>query len=259
MNDATKLLIAGVIIAVIALGSVLIEPAVETTVVKTTVEKTTDIDINLFPPRRLEMLSPAYSEKAAYGDDLLRVHFDLSQNEEGIESKLIFGLHNNSEQPITIIWDYCSIRLPDGNTCNVIHKGQRAIHAGLPTVPTSVAPGGDLFDVLVPSSEIVAISTDWFLSFSADDGKFVAISADTGKPLDEGIFMTFLADEGRFVAYTSGDALTVTRTIGKDMTPLGTGWSVTTDILEAGTFSFLLAVEVAGDLRYYNFEFVIRP
>ena len=254
MTDAIKLLIAGVVVGVLILGSALVGPAPEPTVVKTT-----DIDVNVFPSRRLEMLSPEYSEKAAYGDDLIRVHFDLSQNEQGIESKLIFGLHNNSEQPIAIIWDYCSIQLPDGNTANIVHKGQRAIHAGLPSVPTSIAPGGDLFDVLVPSSEIVPLSMDWFMAFSADEGKLVAISAETGETLDEGIFMTFLADEGRFVAYTSGDALTVARSIGKDLTPIGPGWAVTTDILEDGTFLFLLAIEVAGELQYYNFEFTIRP
>jgi len=254
MTDAAKLLIVGAIMAVIALGSTLMEPAVTEVT-----EVATDIDVNLFPPRRLEMLNPLYSEKAAYGDDLIRVHFDLSQNERGVESKLVFGLHNNSMQPIAVIWDLCSMQLPDGNTSNVIHKGQRAIHAGLPTVSTSVAPGGDLFDVLVPTSEILPLSMDWFLAFSADNGRLVAVSTETGETLDEGLFMVFLADEGRFVAYTSGDALTVARTIGKDLTPLGPGWSVTTDILEGGTFSFLLAIEVARELRYYNFELAIRP
>ncbi len=110
------------------------------------------------PQLSLEMLGPVYSEKAVYQDDLIRISFKTPLTDNGIESDLPFWLHNASGEVITVLWDRCSLQLPSGNTVNVVNRGpDGAIADSLADRLISIAPGGDLFDTIVPVSEITQV------------------------------------------------------------------------------------------------------
>jgi hypothetical protein len=110
------------------------------------------------PQLSLEMLGPVYSEKAVYQDDLIRMSFKTPLTDNGIESDLPFWLHNASGEVITVLWDRCSLQLPSGNTVNVVNRGpDGAIADSLADRLISIAPGGDLFDTIVPVSEITQV------------------------------------------------------------------------------------------------------
>jgi len=119
------------------------------------------------PQLSLEMLGPVYSEKAVYQDGLIRMSFKTPLTDNGIESDLPFWLHNASGEVITVLWDRCSLQLPSGNTVNIVNRGPAgAIADSLADRLISIAPGGDLFDTIVPISEItqedggLALTTD---------------------------------------------------------------------------------------------------
>ncbi len=131
------------------------------------------------PQLSLEMLGPVYSEKAVYTDDLIRISFKTPLSDNGIESALPFWLHNASGEVITVLWDRCSLQLPSGNTVNIINKGpEGTIKPVLANKSIALAPGGDLFDTIVPISEIT----------QADSG----LALTTGV-LDQGPFQLVLA------------------------------------------------------------------
>jgi len=110
------------------------------------------------PQLSLEMLGPVYSEKAVYQDDLIRMSFKTPLTDNGIESDLPFWLHNASGEVITVLWDRCSLQLPSGNTVNIVNRGpDGAIADSLADRLISIAPGGDLFDTIVPVSEITQV------------------------------------------------------------------------------------------------------
>ncbi len=107
-------------------------------------------EITVLPPTSLEMLDPIYSEKAVFQDDTIRIAFNISHTEGGVESRLPFWIHNISDDVISILWDRCSMQLPYGNTVNVVNEEGLAYGGSI-----SIAPGGDLFDAVIPITEIV--------------------------------------------------------------------------------------------------------
>lgn len=155
MNDFGKIaVIAGILGALLLFGifARTSEPVVVEPVPVVVEEPVTEV--NILPQQTLEMLDPVYSEKAIFHDRTIRIAFQGAFTEEGVESRLPFWLHNISDDVINILWDRCSIQLPDGNTVNVVNEGGSKLLA--PDQRTiSIAPAGDLFDAFVPVSEIV--------------------------------------------------------------------------------------------------------
>jgi len=164
--DIGKLAIIAAIFGVLLLGGLYInqqqapEPALQPVV-----EQPVVAEAPVAPQLSLEMLGPIYSEKAVYSDDLIRMSFKTPLTDNGIESALPFWLHNASGDVITVLWDRCSLQLPSGNTVNIVNKG---IDGGVqPLVASrviSIAPGGDLFDTVVPVSEGALTDANWTLT-----------------------------------------------------------------------------------------------
>jgi hypothetical protein len=152
VNDLGKIgVIAAIMGALLLFGLLLnpLEPAtIEQEELAPAVEPVTEVTV--LPPTSLEMLDPIYSEKAVFQDDTIRIAFNISHTEEGVESRLPFWIHNVSGDVISILWDRCSIQLPCGNTVNVINEEGLAYGGSI-----SIAPAGDLFDAVIPITEIV--------------------------------------------------------------------------------------------------------
>lgn len=127
----------------------------------------------------LEMLDPVYSEKAVFHDETIRIAFDATFAEGGVESRLPFWIHNVSNDVINILWDRCSIQLPCGNTVNIVNDAGPDFFAPIGR-SISIAPAGDLFDAFIPVTEII-----W-----TDDTPSL-----TTNVLDDGIFTLVLAVE----------------------------------------------------------------
>ena len=136
-------------------------------------------EVTILPQQTLEMLDPVYSEKAVFQDRTIRIAFNGAFTEDGVESRLPFWIHNVSNDVINILWDRCSIQLPCGNTVNVVNEAGQGFF--VPVGRTiSIAPAGDLFDAIIPISEIT-----W-----TDDGPYI-----TTDVLDKGTFTLVLAIE----------------------------------------------------------------
>jgi len=153
----------------VAVAPVALAPAPETTVKEVTIVHT----------QSLELLDPVYSEKAVFQDGTLRVSFNASFVEEGFESRIPLWIHNVSGDVITILWDRCSIQLPGGNTVGILTEEGLKYGTG-PAL--SIASTCDLFDALIPLSEI-----SWT---DSDDGYDVTTGV-----LDQGTFTVVLAVE----------------------------------------------------------------
>jgi len=164
--DIGKLAIIAAIFGVLLLGGLYInqeqapelapQPVVEQPVVE---------EAPVAPQLSLEMLGPVYSEKAVYSDDLIRISFKTPLTDNGIESALPFWLHNASGDVITVLWDRCSLQLPSGNTVNIVNKGpEDGVKLPLTGRTISIAPGADLFDTIVPVSEVSKTDTAWALT-----------------------------------------------------------------------------------------------
>ena len=127
----------------------------------------------------LEMLGPVYSEKAVYIDDLIHISFKTPLVGNKIESVLPFWLHNTSGAVIAVLWDRCSLQLPSGNTVNIVNKGpDGAIKRVLANESIALAPGGDLFDTIVPISEITQADAGLALTTGVlDQGPFQLVLA----------------------------------------------------------------------------------
>lgn len=117
--------------------------------------------VTVLPQKTLEMLDPIYSEKAVYADDTIRVSFKASQTANGFESLLPLWIHNVSNDVVTVLWDRCSFELPSGNTVNVADETQIGTYSRMPSRPISIAPGGDLFDTVIPISEVTWTAGNW--------------------------------------------------------------------------------------------------
>ena len=106
------------------LVGLLLQPA-QTTVVEAPVAVATAEVTPAVPvvqAKSLEMLDPIYSEKAVFQDSTIRVSFDISQDTTGVETRVPFWLHNTSRGVINVLWDRCSIQLPEGNTVSVMSE-----------------------------------------------------------------------------------------------------------------------------------------
>ena len=141
-------------------------------------EEIVPIEVNILPQKTLEMLAPAYSEKGVYEDDTIRISFKDSLTEDGIESKLPFWLHNMSNDVVTVLWDRCSLQLPCANTVNIVNETQIESYSIMHARPIAIAPGGDLFDSIIPISEVTWTDYGWALSTDVlDQGPFFFVLA----------------------------------------------------------------------------------
>jgi hypothetical protein len=151
VNDLGKIaVIAAIMGALLLFGLLLNAPVRSARDVVAPVEEPVVTEVTVLPPTSLEMLDPIYSEKAVFQDDTIRIAFNISHTEEGVESRLPFWIHNISDDVISILWDRCSIQLPCGNTVNIINEEGLAYGGSI-----SIAPAGDLFDAVIPVTEIV--------------------------------------------------------------------------------------------------------
>lgn len=180
MSDTVKMGLVFAVMGLLVLGGMSMRPL-----------STKVTEINVLPEKKLELLDPEYSEKAVYADCNVRVIFEISQAPAGVESKLSFWLHNLTNEVITVVWDRCSMQLPNANTVNIIHEGQapndpwRFMTRSGSFPPTAIAPHGELFDTVIPISEIS-------LNEASDRDAAFSVTADL---LDEGPFMFILAME----------------------------------------------------------------
>lgn len=123
----------------------------------------------------LEMLDPVFSEKAVYQDGTIRIAFDASYSEDGLESRLPFWIHNVSGDVINILWDRCSIQLPNGNTVGILSE-ENLTYYGDSSGTISIAPSGDLFDAIIPVSEFAWEDEGWSISTGVlDAGTFTLV------------------------------------------------------------------------------------
>ncbi|MCD6141175.1 hypothetical protein J7J55_00390 [Candidatus Bipolaricaulota bacterium] len=167
MNDTTTLIVFGVAVAVLLIGGLALnqpppapepEPAPQVTV----------------PQKTLEMLGPVYSEKGVFQDDALYISFKAAiDGDNKVESKIPVWIHNVSSDAIVILWDRCSITMQDGNTVPLVPESHLTATEALPDVIT-IAPGGDLFEALIPVTEITRTDGGYTLSTEAiDQGPFL--------------------------------------------------------------------------------------
>jgi len=149
------------------------EPAVVEPVV--VVEETPE-EVTLIQEETLELLDPVYSEKAVFQDGTIRIAFDASYTADGVESRLPFWIHNVSGDVINIVWDRCSIQLPYGNTVKVVSENDMDLYGMGETI--SIASSGDLFDAVIPVTEITWTDEGWDLSTGIfDQGAFTFVLA----------------------------------------------------------------------------------
>jgi hypothetical protein len=178
-DNLVKIGIIAAIMGALLLGGLALNSA---TAVQETPPPTETTEVTVIPQETLEMLDPIYSEKAVYEDDTIRISFKASQTENGVESRLPFWLHNVSNDVITVLWDRCSLELPCANTVNIANEAQLDSYSIMHARPISVAPGGDLFDAVIPISEVTRTESGWaFSSDVLDQGPFLFVLAiETG-------------------------------------------------------------------------------
>jgi hypothetical protein len=182
MDDMIRAgIVVGLMAILLAVGLVFRPADTSPVPVSTEVASTTVV-----AQKSIEMLDPCHSEKAVFEDDVIRISFEASQTADGVESQLPFWLHNRSDQTVVVLWDRCSIQLPACDTVNVLHEEDLVFGVGMPDKTISVAPGGDLFNVAYPCSEVT-----WSDGTSSDAGTF---DVSTGV-LDQGPFLFVLAVE----------------------------------------------------------------
>lgn len=214
------------------------EPAVIEPVV---VQEETPQEVTVLQEQTLELLDPVYSEKAVYQDGTIRIAFDTSYTADGLESRLPFWLHNVSGNVINIIWDRCSIQLPGGNTVKVLSEGDMKQCGGLGET-ISIAQSGDLFDAVIPVTEILWTEDGWNLSTGIlDQGAFtfvLAIERAAGGPrMFEGCMDMPIEDEcGMEAEHMRG---------GRDEKPM------------RAEMRIMPACE-GRELVYYTFRFIVR-
>ncbi len=178
-----KLAVIGAIMGALLIFGVLMhpaeKPAAPVAVAPAPAPETTVKEVTIVHTQSLELLDPVYSEKAVFQDGTIRVSFNASFVKEGFESRIPLWIHNVSGDVITILWDRCSIQLPGGNTVGILTEEGLKYGTG-PAL--SIASTCDLFDALIPVSEIV-----WT---DSDDGYDVTTGV-----LDQGTFTVVLAVE----------------------------------------------------------------
>ena len=230
MTDFGKFAVIGAIMGALLLVGLLLQPAkIEEPVVPAATAATAEVTV--LETKSLELLDPIYSEKAVFQDGTIRISFDVSQDATGVESRLSFWLHNTSGSVISVLWDRCSIQLPEGNTISVL--SEEGLKYGTGTA-LSIAPAGDLFDAMIPMSELAWTESGYDVSSNV---------------LDQGIFTVVLAVERDKVMPEAGcmhQAMAVdacgqpaaAQPMSMSMSPMGCG--------------------DGREVVYYTFRFVIR-
>lgn len=185
MNDIGKIALLAAILGAILLVGVIVQPVDRTEEIQevaeqVTVEEPVVSEITVVADESLELLDPIYSEKAVFQDDALRIAFDTSHSEAGVESRIPFWLHNISSDVIQVVWDRCSLQLPNGNTVHIVNEENLSAFGPMGG-SISIAPAGDLFDAIIPVPEL-----SW-----TEDGSWNV----TSDVLNQGIFTLVLAIE----------------------------------------------------------------
>jgi len=182
VESTVKIAVIGAIMAVLLLVGLLVqpveEPAKPVTVAPVTVAPvpvTTVTEVTVVHTRSLELLDPVYSEKAVFQDTTIRVSFNASFVEGGFESRIPLWIHNVSGDVVTILWDRCSIQLPGGNTVGLVTE--EGLKYGMGSA-LSIASTGDLFDALIPVSEILWTDGGYDVTTGVlDQGTFTVVLA----------------------------------------------------------------------------------
>ncbi len=223
--------IAGIMGALLLFGLLMhqTEPAVDTAVI----EPEPVAEVTVIAQETLEMLDPVYSEKAVYDDRTIRIAFEGAYTEDGVESRLPFWLHNVSDDVINILWDRCSMQLPNGNTVSIVNENATDLTASVGRT-ISIAPAGDLFDAFIPVTEI-----EW-----TDDGAMLSKGV-----LEQGTFTLVLAIERA----VQPDAATV-----RQQTAAQRAVSSCDPDSASGAALRALSLGNGREIVYYTFRFVIR-
>ena len=187
MDQLGKVAVVAAIMGAILLVGVLMTPSNEPAVVEPVVsEVETPEEVTVIQEETLELLDPIYSEKAVYQDGTIRIAFDASYTSEGLESRLPFWIHNVSGDVINVVWDRCSLQLPEGNTVKIVSESDLGLFGGMGET-ISIAPSGDLFDAIIPVTEISWTDDGWDLSVDVlDQGTFsfvLAVERATGRKM----------------------------------------------------------------------------
>lgn len=239
MEDLGKIaVIAGIMGALLLFGLFMAsnEPVIVESVAVPVVEEPV-VEVTVLSQQTLEMLDPIYSEKAVFHDETIRISFDGSFNEDGIESRLPFWIHNVSSDVINILWDRCSIQLPCGNTVNTVNEAGPDYFAPVGR-SISIAPAGDLFDAFIPVSEII-----W-----TDETPYL-----TTDVLDDGIFTLVLAVER---AVGSGCIVMPMDRIGQPEPGCNPGCE--TAVVRPEGHKMDMPKAEGREIVYYTFRFVVR-
>ncbi len=236
MNDLGKFAVIGAIMGALLLVGLLLQPAQTTVVEAPAVVTTTEVTpaVTVVQAKSLEMLDPIYSEKAVFQDSTIRVSFDVSQDATGVETRVPFWLHNTSRGVINVLWDRCSIQLPEGNTVSVMSEEGLKYGAGS---TISIASACDLFDAMVPMSELTWTENGYVVSYDV---------------LDKGIFTIVLAIER--------DKVTPEAPCAKqEMAPAETCGQPMLQQVQVETQPGCAMECAAGrEVAYYTFRFIIR-
>lgn len=236
MNDLGKVAVIAAIMGAILLVGLIVAPldggpAAEPVVV----EQEAPEEITVLQEDTLELLDPIYSEKAVFQDGTIRIAFDASYTDAGLQSRLPFWLHNVSGEVINVLWDRCSIQLPEGNTVKILSE-QALGGFGGPGGTIAIAPSGDLFDAIIPVSEF-----EW-----DGEGEW---DVSTGI-LDAGTFTLVLAIERAHPPAHAACPGVRQRVVGPD------GCEITPDLP-----AIAKAIEHICESRsivYYTFRFIVR-
>lgn len=181
MNDLGKFAVIGAIMGALLLVGLLMMPA--------KVEEgpapvaTPAPVVTVVESKSLELLDPIYSEKAVFQDATIRVAFDVDQDAEGVQTRIPFWLHNTSRDVINVLWERCSIQLPEANTVSVMSEEGLTNGTG---AAISIAPAGDLFDAMIPMSEMTWTETGFeFTHGVLDKGIFtIVLAIERAKPAE---------------------------------------------------------------------------
>jgi len=179
VNDLGKVAVIAAIMGAILLVGVIVAPLRGgPTVEPIVVEEESPEEVTILQEDTLELLDPVYSEKAVFQDGTIRIAFDASYTDAGLQSRLPFWLHNVSGSVINVLWDRCSIQLPGGNTVKILSEQALGSFGGSGGT-IAIAPSGDLFDAIIPVSEFVWDGdTDWSVSTGIlDAGTFTLVLA----------------------------------------------------------------------------------
>lgn len=77
------------------------------------------------------------------------------------EKDISFKLFNKASQTIKIIWDDAVYVGTDGTSKRIIHKGVKFAKIEEHQVPSPVAPGSFIDDIIVPAENIDYVSSGW--------------------------------------------------------------------------------------------------